>query len=228
MLHSIRSLLTIAMLLVPLTAAAQAVEETTALVATADADEAVETTALADSTNDAVLALPIVDKSSFGFAAPNFLLSAPGFYGFSPYSYYNMGNSWQLHEGFNAQVSMSLSAAFGHHAPHGVGFGQSAAFAYAIPLSDRFAVAVGVYADNMTWGGRQATDGGVAAAVRYRLTDAINLYGYATKSFISDEARRNSLFPYYPPQLGDRIGAMAEFKIGEKAMIQVSVEQARH
>lgn len=226
MSRPIRSFLTAALLLLPLTATAQAIEETTAPVASVEAPEAIETTTLTDSTDNATLTLPIVDKSSFGFAAPNFLLSAPGFYGFSPY--YNMGNSWQLHEGFNAQVSMSLSAAFGHHAPHGVGFGQSAAFAYALPLSDRFAVAAGVYADNMTWGGRQATDGGVAAAVRYRLTDAINLYGYATKSFISDEAHRHSLFPYNPPQFGDRIGAMAEFKIGEKALIQVSVEQAKY
>lgn len=222
------SLLAAAFLLAPLSAAAQSIETAAQSIEDniEDAPAPVTADSVAADSIDALLALPIADKSSFGFAAPNFQLSAPGFYGFSPY--YTMGNAWELHEGFNAQVSMSLTAAFGHHAPHGVGFGQSAAFAYAIPLNDRFAVAAGVYADNMTWGGRRFTDGGVAAAVRYRLSDAVNLYGYATKSFISDEARRHSLFPYYPAQLGDRIGAMAEFKIGEKAMIQVCIEQSKY
>lgn len=31
---------------------------------------------------------------------------------------------WRLHEGFNAQLGMSLTAGIGKHAPRGVGFGD--------------------------------------------------------------------------------------------------------
>ena len=50
----------------------------------------------------------------------------PTFYGAGP-------DSWKLHEGFNAQFSLSVTAGLGSHAPRGVGFGQDAAFMYAQP-----------------------------------------------------------------------------------------------
>ncbi len=154
------------------------------------------------------------------------LLSAPGFE--SPFSWDGglYGASWQLHEGFNAQLSMSLSAAFGKHAPKGVGFGQSAAFAYALPLSGRFSAAAGVYANNMDWGGLHSTDGGVAAALRYSLTDAVSLYAYGAKSFVGKNSRAYGLgSPFCWQNPDSRVGAMAEIRFGHNAMIQISVER---
>lgn len=152
--------------------------------------------------------------------------AAPGGYGFAPWSA-GFLPAWNLHEGFNAQLGMSVTAGFGKHAPRGVGFGQSAAFAYAGELSPRFSAAVGVYADHIDGGGYQATDGGVAASLRYRLNDSVNLYAYVTKSFLSSAAERarRGFSPYGPPMPRDRIGAMAEFKVGKNALIQVSVER---
>lgn len=160
-------------------------------------------------------ALPLVD------------LAAPGFDGMSPWYYGSYGPSWRLHEGFNAQLGMSLSVGFGKNAPSGVGFGQTAAFAYALPLSERFAAAVGVYANNMDWGGLRQTDGGVAAALQWRVSDAVSLYAYGAKSFLPANRTVAAFvpFPAYLNTVRDRVGAMAEFKVGKNAMIQVSVEK---
>lgn len=40
-------------------------------------------------------------------------LSAPGFSGLSPWNCGFYGSDWRLHQGFNAQLSMSLTAGFG-------------------------------------------------------------------------------------------------------------------
>ena len=66
---------------------------------------------------------------------PLFSLAAPGFDGCSPWFMGSYGSAWDLHEGFNAQLSLSVAAGIGKYAPSGVGFGQSGAFAYAAPLS---------------------------------------------------------------------------------------------
>ena len=41
---------------------------------------------------------------------------------------------WVLHEGFNAEVGMSVSASFGKNRRKGVGFGEHLALAYAMPF----------------------------------------------------------------------------------------------
>lgn len=135
------------------------------------------------------------------------------------------GMPWRLHEGFNAQFGMSLAAAFGRHAPRGVGFGQHAAFAYALPLTDRLSVAAGVYAAHTDWGPLRRTEGGVAGIVGYRFTDAVSLYAYAVHRFAPQETRRRyGAFPLFLAEPKERVGAMAEIKLGRNAMIQVSVE----
>jgi len=154
-----------------------------------------------------------------------FDLAAPAFCGMSPWTN-DYGFDWRLHDGFNAQLSMSLTVGGGQKNLKGIGFGQSAAFAYVRPLSSRFDVAIGVYADNMTWGGYRATDGGVAATLRYRASDVVSLYAYAAKSFLPNSKRRFlGFFPYGYPVPTERVGAMAEFKVGQNASIQISVEK---
>ena len=158
---------------------------------------------------------------------PVFSLAAPGFDGCSPWYMGTYGPSWNLHEGFNAQLSMSLSAGLGKHAPSGVGFGQSAAFAYALPLNQRFSLAAGVYAQHMDWGAYRNTDVGFSAVLGYKVNDVVSLYAYGTKSFKpKDDFRSVGYFPLYMDYVRDRIGAMAEFKIGENAAIQISVERS--
>ena len=138
---------------------------------------------------------------------------------------------WPLHEGMNAQFGMSLTVGLGKHAPKGVGFGQSAALAYVLPLDNRWSLAAGVYARNMDWGGWHTTDGGVTGIVGYRLSEAVSLYAYGSKSFLPTDRRfrfRQPLAPTYLFEPKERIGAAAEFKLGENAVIGVSVEHNKY
>ncbi len=161
---------------------------------------------------------------------------------FTPYS-------WPLHQGFNAQLSMNVTSAFGKGAPSGVGFGQSIALAYATPVSKKVNVAVGVHAQNMDWGTYHHNNVGVSAAVTYRPNDNVYVTGYVVKNFGPRRVRPTytpcaSLYPLRPaslafgpqrfsphPYLYDdfstRIGASADFKIGEHSYIHVSFEHCQ-
>lgn len=163
-----------------------------------------------DSTAAATLSLPL-SMPVPAFSASPFGWDIPG--------------SWRLHEGFNAQFSLSVSTAFGRHALRGVGFGQEAAFAYALPLTDRLSFAAGICAGNLEWGGLRRTEVGLAGILTYRVNDAVSLSAYASKSLVP--RYRYPLqggLPLYLPGGGDRIGAMAEFKVGKNAAVQISVE----
>ena len=159
--------------------------------------------------------------------APIFGMAAPGFDGCSPWYMGSYGSMWDLHEGLNAQLGMSIAAAFGKHAPSGVGFGQSANLAYAMPLGKGFSAAAGLYVQNMDWGHFHQRDFGLSAVLGYKINDVVSVYAYGTKSFMPRQEQQPVMgYPFYLENFRDRIGAMAEFKIGENAKIQVSVERS--
>lgn len=165
-------------------------------------------------------------------------LGAYGFDGFAPFSGGIGATDWRLHEGFNAQLGLSLTVGLGHHAPSGVGFGKEVGFAYAAPLNRRLSVAAGLYGTHFDWGAFRTADVGLAALLAYRLNERITLYAYGAKSVMPAE-RRFAFGPYGPLYspcsalwLGDipkeRFGVAAEFKLGENAMIGVSVEHHKY
>ena len=139
------------------------------------------------------------------------------------------GLGWHLHEGFNAQLGLSTTFGVGPGRIKGVGFGQSAAFAYALPLGKRWSVAASLYAHNMDWGHYHLRDVGVGAVAAFQATDRINLYGYVTHSFMQPNGQRTGyLYSPFMDYVRTRVGAMAEFKIGENAIIGISLEHARY
>lgn len=163
--------------------------------------------------------------------APALTLGAYGLGGLTPWSTSFDGTAWRLHEGFNAQFGLSVSAGLGKHSPKGVGFGQTAAFAYVQPITPKLSVAAGLFATNYDWGAWRRTDVGFGAVVAYEVNDRINLYAYGSKSFIPKNNAyqfRRDPFPVFLEQARDRIGAAAEFKLGNNAMIGVSVERATY
>ncbi len=185
---------------------------------------------------DTLAQLPLAGRAaeaaiSSRYFAPALTLGAYGLGGLSPWTTSFDGTSWRLHEGFNAQFGMSVSAAFGKHAPKGVGFGQTAAFAYVQPITPKLSVAAGLFASNYDWGAWRRTDVGFGAVVAYEVNDRINLYAYGSKSFLPKNNGfqfRRDPFPVFLEQARDRIGAAAEFKLGNNAMIGVSVERASY
>lgn len=139
--------------------------------------------------------------------------------------------AWRLHEGFNAELGLSLSVGLGRHAPKGVGFGQTAAFAYLLPVTNRLSVAAGIFAHNMDWGAWRRTDVGVAGVMAYQLGERVSLYAFGSKTFLPRENgfnRRRDPSPLFFDLPRDRFGAAAEFKIGNNAMIGVSVERTSY
>lgn len=166
------------------------------------------------------------DTTSFTITAPIPMAGTHPFfmYGITPLNLGGYAN-WDLHKGFNASIGMSVSVGLGKHALSGVGFGQDAAFLYAVPLNNRVSVAGGVYATNMDWGNYSYRNVGVAGIVAFKATDRITLYGYGNKSIMPQ--RR---FPAYPlPNFTpDKFGGMVNFKVGESASFSIGVEAIKN
>ncbi len=130
---------------------------------------------------------------------------------------------WQLHEGFNAQLGMSVSVGLGKHSPRGVGFGSNAAFVYAMPFGEKLAFAGGVKMQTLDWGGwkmRNASAFGVAA---YKLNERMNIYAFGEKSLVPYKQRFHNC-----PDFGeDRWGGAVDFKLGNHVFVQFGVSQSR-
>lgn len=177
-------------------------------------------------TDSLSLAGEAANRLSLPWYMPDYSLGAYGLGGLTPYDY---DNNWRLHEGFNAQFGLSLTAGLGKHAPKGVGFGQTAAFAYVMPINKRLSLAAGLSAANFDWGMWRLTNVGVGGVLAYKVNDNINLYAYGQKSFLPRATTYGQLskmsFPVFYSLPSSRIGAAAEFKIGKNAMIGVSVER---
>ena len=141
-------------------------------------------------------------------------------YGITPFPAGGYAN-WELHEGFNASLGMNLSIGVGHNRLHGVGFGQDAAFLYALPLNNRLSVAGGVYATNMDWGNYTYRNVGVTGIAAYRATERITIYGYGSKSLMPRHLAPIYPLPNYCP---DRWGGMVNFKVGEHSSFSIGFE----
>lgn len=168
-------------------------------------------------------------RLSLPWNVPTLSMGAYGIGGILPNGY---DPTWRLHEGFNAQFGLSMTAGLGKHSPKGVGFGQSAAFAYVVPLSKRLSVAAGITATNFDWGMWRMTNVGVGGVLAYQVNDRINLYAFGQKSFLpratSFQQQRKLHFPVFFDHPSSSFGAAAEFKIGNNAMIGVSVERREY
>ena len=140
-------------------------------------------------------------------------------YGISPFSY-SYAN-WELHKGFNASLGMHVTFSPSKYAPSGVGFGQDAAFMYAVPINNRFSVAAGLYATNMDWGLINYKNVGIAGVATFKLNDRITLYGYGNKSLMPQRSPLYYPLPNFSP---DKLGGMINFKIGESSSISFGVE----
>lgn len=144
-------------------------------------------------------------------------------YGITPFNYGFA--TWELHEGLNASLGMSVTFSPSRYAPSGVGFGQDAAFLYAKPLTKRFSVAGGVYASNMNWGFLDYRDVGIAGIAAFKVNERVSLYAYGNKSFMP---KRSPLYYPLPNFCPDRIGGMINFKLSESSSISFGVEGIRY
>ena len=125
-------------------------------------------------------------------------------YGITPFDY--AYTAWELHKGFNASVGLNVTFSPSRYAPSGAGFGQNAAFMYAVPVTDRLSVAAGIYANNFNWGFIDYRNVGFAAvAARSAAKFLIALrrsFGYALSpdglSYLSKRLVHRLALPFIP------------------------------
>ena len=160
--------------------------------------------------------LSIALQSPVSFSSPFRPFSM---YGITPFDY-NYA-TWELHKGFNASIGLNVTFSPSRYAPSGVGFGQDAAFMYAVPINSRLSIAGGLYATNMDWGFLRYRNVGIAAVAAYQLTDKISIYAYGNKSFMPNRMPYWYPLPNYTP---DRIGGMINFKLGESSSFSIGIE----
>ena len=104
-----------------------------------------------------------------------------------PASYYGgYWGLWELHEGFNACLDMSVSASFGKNRFPGVGFGTGISAMYVRSLTDRLVLSVGGFYDRLSWNGLNENRFGINLLAGYQLTDRVSLYAYGSKAFFPD------------------------------------------
>lgn len=142
--------------------------------------------------------------------------------GYCPYSW-RWAPSWDLHEGLNVNLGLSVFAQFGKHSYSGVGFTQDVSALYAVPLTDRLSVAVGGYLSNINWAHDSYRDAGLTAMVGYRFDEHWEAFLYGQKSVVNG---LRMPYPLYDMQeLGDRIGASVRYNVNPSMSIEVSVER---
>ncbi len=169
-------------------------------------------------------AVPEADTLSVPLAAPVPVAGYTpfGMYGITPFDFGYA--SWELHKGFNASIGLNVTFSPSKYAPSGAGFGQNAAFMYAMPVTDRLSVAAGLYAGNFDWGFINYRNVGFAAVAAFKVNDRISLYAYGNKSFMPKRSRLYYPLPNFAP---DRVGGMVNFKLGESSSISFGVEGIR-
>ncbi len=124
-----------------------------------------------------------------------------------------------VHEGLNAQISLSAMTGIGHHSPKGVGFGRDISLVYASPLGKQLTYTLGATTAGIQWGGCHYNQAGIGGTLNYEVNDrvSLSLAGY------KDLVRPEGPLPYrYGVQRDYSVGASAFFKLLQNVFIQVS------
>jgi hypothetical protein len=139
------------------------------------------------------------------------------------YPSYTWGNfsDWSLHPGLNASFGASVMVGMGRHSYSGAGFAQNVSLMYAVPLNNRFSLAIGGYYSHLNWNGRDFNDGGISGVLGYHINDRFDAYVYGQKTLINPRIPRPLMGL---GNTGDRIGASLQYKITPSATIGISVE----
>ena len=96
----------------------------------------------------------VADTAQWAFRPSLPPLYRNGTVAYFPASYYGgYWGLWELHEGFNACLDMSVSASFGKNRFPGVGFGTGISAMYVRSLTDRLVLSVGGFYDRLSWNG---------------------------------------------------------------------------
>ena len=135
---------------------------------------------------------------------------------------------WDLHEGFNATLDMSVMASFGKNRFPGVGFGTGISGMYVHSLNDRWVLGAGGFYDRLSWGPVSENRFGINLLAGYKLTDRVSLYAYGSKAFYPKGGNGMWIPPMpWMNNFTERFGGMLHFKLSDAVSFSVSVEENR-
>ncbi|MBQ9636716.1 MAG: hypothetical protein IJV36_02310 [Prevotella sp.] len=149
---------------------------------------------------------------------------------------------WGLHQGLNVQLSASVIAAFGKHAPHGAGFAQNLQATYLTPINNKLTLMVGGYVNNLNWSGLNARNAGLYGELSYQFNEHWEAHAYGQKNLSGNTSGfLPGLYGSYGYGLGpmgmgspiyggymggiDRIGAGVRYMPNQSFSVEVNVEQ---
>lgn len=162
------------------------------------------------------LDLPPVNSQT---GTPNTAMACYPYYGFGGF------NDWNLHTGMNTTIDMSVMGGIGRHSYPGIGFGTNISMMYAKPLSKKLSLAIGGYMSRLSWGANSYNDVGLSGVLGYTINDKMNLSVYGQKSLTNPRIP----FPMNAyGNLGDKFGAMFQYKPTSSMSFSVSVESSRY
>lgn len=141
-----------------------------------------------------------------------------------PYGGYGGWGVWGLHEGFNASLSMSISASFGRNRFPGVGFGTGVSAMYVRALTDRLVWAAGGFYDRMSWNMFNQHRMGFSLLAGYKLSGKVSLYAYGSKAFFPGGRAKSLPMPWLD-DFSHRVGGMLHFKVSDAVSFSVSIEE---
>lgn len=169
----------------------------------------------------------VADTAQWAFRPSLPPLYRNGTVAYFPASYYGgYWGLWELHEGFNACLDMSVSASFGKNRFPGVGFGTGISAMYVRSLTDRLVLSVGGFYDRLSWNGLNENRFGINLLAGYQLTDRVSLYAYGSKAFFPMQGRQPwiPLMPWMN-NFSSRFGGMVHFKVSDAVSVSLSVEE---
>lgn len=127
---------------------------------------------------------------------------------------------WQLHKGLNVSLGASVFGTFGDSPWHGVGFTNSMAVMYAVPLTGKLSIAVGGYLNNLYWAHDAYHDAGLNAVLGYKFDEHWEGYLFGQKSLVN---KRMPMPLYDMSHIDDRFGAAVKYNFNPNFSIQVTV-----
>ncbi len=134
------------------------------------------------------------------------------------------GGWWDVHDGFNANISAGVMCGFGHNNPYrGAAFFTSVEGLYAVPVTDRLTVAGGLgYTRYTGWGQSQGTLD-IFGMANYRFNERLDATLFASHSFGPMGSRAGRYSPYIPTISSACTTVGAEFGVRVNNIMRLSV-----
>ena len=129
-------------------------------------------------------------------------------------------DSWEVHEGINAQVSMSATVGLGKHSPKGVGFGRSIDFLYVSPIRNKWNYTLGATTTAFDWGHFRYNDVGFYGSANYYPSDKVILSVNGYKSLMPNA---KASLPFYYGHMDSYIGGDLNLKLSRNSFLEFHV-----